>query len=240
MRTLPWHKFYVDNFISTMHKFPNHIIGKWMRVFCTMAQNKQRWTITGDIEEWSRIIAENNATTKQFLNYVIDHFIDAEVRIKMVDHKQVYTITDLHYVERNPNDKVMSLLNVSKRSDFTKNRAAMMDKILNAYHPEKLLGQNSRFKKEFTKVMQEVSKGGKTLAGKIETEREKCIQILEHIKFLSKTPEWEEPSLLPTLNDYFISRAWVPPPKVIPSMKKRIEDMLTEEPRGEDGQTQVS
>lgn len=229
MRTLPWHKFYVDNFISTMHKFPNHIIGKWMRVFCTMAQSKERWSITGDLDKWSRIIAETNAVTKQFLNYVTDHFIDAEVKIQVLNNKPVYTITDLHYLDRCPNNNVVSLVDSNKRSSFSKNRFAMKEKILNAYHPDKLLGKNSRFKKEFVMVMQDASRGCKTVVERIEAERGKCIQILEHIKFLSNTPEWDDPGLLPTLNDYFISRAWVPPPKVIPSMKKRIADILVEE-----------
>ena len=229
MRTLPWHKFYVDNFISTLHQFPNHIIGKWMRVFCTMAQSKDRWSITGDINEWSRIIAETPAVTRQFLNYVTDHFIDAEVKIQVVNSRPVYTITDLHYLDRCPNNNVVSLVDSKKRSSFSKNRFSMKEKILNAYHPDKLLGKNSRFKKEFTKVMQDASRGRKTLVERIEAERAKCIQILEHIKFLSKTPEWDDSGLLPTLNDYFISRAWVPPPKVVPSIKRRLADILLKE-----------
>lgn len=235
MRTLPWHKFYVDNFISTMHRFPNHIIGKWMRVFCTMAQNKDRWSITGTVEEWSRIIGETQAVTKQFLNYVTDHFIDAEVKIHVVDSKPVYTITDLHYLDRCPNNSVVSLVDSKNRSSFAKNRRAMKEKILNAYHPDKLLGKNSRFNKEFAKVMQDASRGIKTVVDRIEAERTRCIQILEHIKFLSKTPEWKEPGLLPTLNDYFISRAWVPPPKVIPSLKRRLADILVEESESANG-----
>jgi len=194
-----------------------------------MAQNKNRWSITGDINEWSRIIAETQAVTKQFLNYVTDHFIDAEVKIKVVNSRPVYTITDLHYLDRCPNDNVVSLVESNKRSTFTKHRFAMKEKILRAYHPDKLLGKNSRFKKEFTKVMQEASRGRKTLGERIAAERAKCVHILEHIKFLSKTPEWEDPGLLPTLNDYFISRAWVPPATVVPSIKRRLADILLEE-----------
>jgi len=234
METLPWHKFYTDKFLVKMHRYPNHILGKWIRVFCTMAESKDRWTLTGSVEEWARIIAETPSETRIFINYVIDHFTDVKVEIKTVSHKLIYTMTETMYKHKDSYTAELSTgVPYTRRNALTANRETMIKRVLSAYHPDKLLGRNSTFKKEFLKVMQDASRGIKKLDERITAEKIACQTMLDNIQKLSNTPEWKEPDFLPTINDWIMSRPWQTPISIIPQMKKKLSDMLVEDAKNE-------
>ncbi len=230
MHTLPWHKFYTDKFLVKMHTFPHHILGKWIRVFCTMAESKDRWTVEGDLEKWSRIIGEQRTVTKQFIEYIMDHFTDVKVEINVVDNRPVYTLTETLYKSREANRPIIKKgVPYSRRNALSLNRKEMIQRILLEYHPEKLLGRNSTFKKEFLKIMQDSSRGIKKIDDRITAEKDTCQKILNYIKGLATTPEWKEPKFLPTLNDFILTKAWESNSEIIPKMKKRLADILIDE-----------
>jgi hypothetical protein len=206
MKILPWHKFYTDKFMATMHKFPNHIIGKWMRVFCTMADSKDRWFFSGRLEDWSRILGENHVETRKFINYVLDHFINVRVEMKVVDSVNIYSMTDLFYKFKYRSEELdpSKILNGSINYHRDKKRK----EILEAYHPAKLAGKNDRFKKEFMRLMREASRGVKSIQDRVSLELDLANEILEHIRYLSTTPEWKKPEKLLSLRDYILKRPW--------------------------------
>lgn len=207
MKTLSWHKIYTDKFLCSMHKFPNDIIGKWMRVFCTMANSKKRWTLEGTLEEWSRIIAEKPGETKRFINFVHDNFPNVKVITSVYkgkENKVTYSMTELFYSQKTLEPEIHNVKNA-----ITTTRNNMIQAIIEAYHPEKTSGENSKFKKVYIKLMQNTSRGVKKYKDRIELEADIGNIILNHIEYLKTTAEWHDPTLLKSLPEYILSRAWI-------------------------------
>lgn len=207
MQTLTWHKFYPDKFMSTMHKHPNYILGMWMRVFCTMAESKDRWTVSGTLDEWARILGETPKEAKRFINFVIDNIVNTKVTIAVVKGQPIYTMTETLYKLRNEDINYGEYSpNVKQSIKF--NRERMMNRIIEAYHPAKLVGKNHSFKRAYIKLMQDTSRGLKKFSDRVEVENDQGEEILEHIAYLKTTPEWNSPELLRSLSQYIINREW--------------------------------
>lgn len=204
-----------------MHRFPNHILGKWMRVFCTMAESKDQWALSGYIEDWARIIGENVTETRKFINYVIDNFPSVRVELKVIDNRNYYTMMELFYRARNK----ISEVNADERfrNSININRVQKMNEILASYHPAKLEGRNSRFKKEFLALMREASRGVRGRLDRTLIERDLANEILKHIEFLSQSPEWKTPSKLLSLKDYIMLRGWASSGENLRLRKQRTE-----------------
>lgn len=204
-----------------MHKYPNHILGKWMRVFCTMAESRDQWALSGYVEDWARIIGEDIATTQEFINFVIDNFQDVRVEKKVIDNRDFYIMMDLFYRARNKTAEVNA--DIMRKNSISINRLQKMGEVLAAYHPDKLEGRNSRFKKEFLILMREASRRVKGVTDRVLIERDLADEILRHIKFLSQSPEWKTPSKLLSLKDYIINRAWATSSENFRLRKQRTE-----------------
>jgi hypothetical protein len=170
-----------------------------------MATNKDKWSITGTLEDWSRIISENQINTKRFINFVKANFVDVKVTSvsdPKNNYEALYTLTDTF-------NKQKELEREDGCKDaVSRNRHRMIEDIIHAYHPAKMRGKNSKFRNEFIKLMQDTSRGVKQYKDRIELETAKGELILSHINFLKTTPEWNDPTLLKTLDEYLLSDEW--------------------------------
>ena len=211
MDTKPFQRFEPARFLSIMHQHSNKIIGMWFRVWCTLSLSKTRWTFKGDLDAWCRVLGENKAETRKFINYSKDHIPDLLVLSEFSQKEAAtFTMIDEYYsIKEDIAETRRVRARKFTRSDLIKNRAEIKAEILKAYHPKKINIQPSMFENNFVQVMRDASRDLITSDHKIEKEREQLAVILNHIKFLETTDEWDEDGrFLLGLGRYFQSRQW--------------------------------
>ena len=210
MESRPWHKFHSSKMLSLMQEHPNDIIGMWFRLWCVMSNSKIRWVKTGGLDVFSRIIAENETTTRTFMNYMIDHFVDMDVTIKVNQQRQtIYTVVDKMHQELEESFDLKRMKSTRfKKSDLTLNRKKMMQDIFDAYHPSRIHLQRTRFKRVFLRVMRESSKTCVITEDKIVAETRLLQRILEYIEKIKKQDTWENPKFIPGLATFIENEGW--------------------------------
>jgi CRISPR/Cas system CSM-associated protein Csm3 (group 7 of RAMP superfamily) len=210
MDTKPWHKFESARFLSIMHSHPNEIIGMWFRVWATLSNAKERWTKTGDTEMWSKIIGENEAKTKRFINYMILHINDMKVVIESSAYKKpVYTICD-EYHQLRDQAVLVRKMNSKKylRSDVTINRKALKEQVLSEYHPDKIDTRRTLFNNNFVRLMRNASRDFTSSEEKIDAEYKEASKILDYLKWLKTTDIWLEPSRIYGIARFIQAEVW--------------------------------
>lgn len=210
MDTRPWEKFESTKYLALMQSHPNNIVGQWFRVWCTLASSKTRWTKTGDMETWCRILGENERLTKRFITYASMNISNLRITTKNSSQGRMVTITEDYYkaVDKDIQLKKKGKAKYSK-TDVSNHRTKLKGRVINAYHPNKRTKQLDTFNKEFNKVMAEANRIFNTNEQKIEAEIIKCEEILMHIKWLSTTPEWDgEGTFVLGIGNFMQNRAW--------------------------------
>lgn len=215
MECFVWQKFYPGQFVQMVLGHPNHIIGMWIKVWCKLTSIKTTWTCTETLDGWARVIGESQRDTKQFINYIKDNFNGIKITTSSAGtSKPKITITDEWYnnmkKQRLKGAERTRKSRNSKKPEITSSRLNLFSKILDTYHPNKLLKAPIQARKEFTEIVKESSKSVKGTQNRIEAEVTESTKIIEYINYLKTTRIWkkEEGRFLPGIGDFMASRVW--------------------------------
>lgn len=211
MDTKPFQRFEPTRFLSIMQQHSNKIIGMWFRVWCTLSLSKTRWTFKGDLDAWCRILGENKAEARMFINYAKDNISDLVVisEYSQKDGSVITMIDEYYSMQEEISATKRERARKFTRSDLVQNRARIKAEVLGAYHPKKINIQPSMFENNFLQVMRDASRDQISSDMKILKEDEKLTVIITHIEFLKTTDEWDkEGRFLLGLGRYFQSRQW--------------------------------
>jgi hypothetical protein len=230
MDSRPWEKFEATKYLALMQEHPNDIIGKWFRVWCTLANSKTRWVKTGTIETWGRIIGEDIRTTKRFINYASMNISNIEITTAIGKEGAIITITEVYYKMIDKSLRVRGRNAAKyKKSDITSNREELKNKVINEYHFNRRK-QLPTFNKEFNKIMAETNRPYNTNEQKIDAENAKCEEIITYIKWLSTTPEWKgEGTFILGIGNMIKDRPWEYKYRPDTDTKKNNKDKIIED-----------
>lgn len=232
MRAKTWERFETTTYLSLMQEHPNDMIGKWFRVWCTLAASKTRWTKTATIDTWGRILGVEQRETKQFITYATMHIANLAITSKNEYGKTLYTITEEYYQSLNNKATALRRKTVSKHNvpDLNIHRDMLKEKVKNAYHFNRRTKQVTTFDKQFNIIMAEASKTFIEIDEKKKAEINKCDEILNYIKWMSTTPEWKgEGRYLVGIGTLMINKPWDYDYRPYNKPTKTAKDILVEQ-----------
>lgn len=211
--TYNWNKMYPREFVSSMAEHSAEIVGLWARCWCYLAISKPAWVKSADQAAWARMLGIDKHQVKNFMNYIQDNFNCVSVKTQIIDYNKIYySVCDEWYAreEKTRKNSAARMRRHRKQSSLALNRVSFLEKIINIYHPKKAIIQLTMARNEFIRYMRDCSRSHKMSEDKIAAEKAGAELIMQYIKYLEKTPEWNESDgkYLLGIGNLIKSRVW--------------------------------
>jgi hypothetical protein len=212
MDTRPWHKMETTRQLSLMQRHSNENIGRWFRVWCTLADSNPRWTYTATLPTWARIIGDTEQKTKAFIKYLDSHVVDIRVVYTLgEDRKRRFTITEEYKSMLEDKSAATTGRKPQKgsKTPLVLKREEFKEKLIAAYHQSRVHLQRPTFEKYFDRVMLDASRSFAKMHDREVAESNKFDVIMAYIEFLKTTDEWIEGGVhLPGIGHFVKERRW--------------------------------
>jgi hypothetical protein len=212
---------------ALMQKHSNENVGKWFKIWCTLASSKTKWEFSSELDEWSRIIGSSEGEARQFLIYMKDKMEDMVIvsGLHPKTKKAMFTVIDQYnkdaeekeVPEIEEKEIILESLRPVKKTNTTigkkrtSARRKMRQEIRENYHPAKNSSGISRFTTMHGAYLRVVSKKGENEEEKLNLEYKVHELILEYLDWYKKTPNGEDPSgqYTKTLANFMTDKPWL-------------------------------